>query len=394
MLKPEYLMSIADPVIELFSKVEIELTTDIARRIMRVSKETDVSKWQVTKGREFGHLTTETQKTFRKANAVCTRDVKELMTEASSTALQTDDAIYTAAGLNPVPVSESPAMQAIILQGTDDTMMLVNNFTKTTAIAASSSFTSILDTAYLQIITGQSDYVSAIRRAINELASQGITSLAYASGSHISIEAGIRRAVLTGINQSVAKLQLARAEELGCRLVETTSHAGARPSHAEWQGMVFCIKGHHPHYGDFYRETGYGSGEGLCGWNCYHSFYPFFEGLSTHSFQRDPSASAGRDNDEDYNLQQRQRYLERMIREAKRRCEVIDTARNGCNDPELREGLDRDFQNASVLLKQREERLSRFIQSTGRTRLRDRESIGGWNRSISGKAVWANRKAH
>ena len=122
---------------------------------------------------------------------------------------------------------------------------------------------------------------------------------------------------------------------MGCELVETSSHAGARPSHAEWQGKVFCIKGHHKRYGDFYRETGYGTGAGLCGWNCYHSFYPYFEGLSTPSFSHDPSKDAGRSNDEDYERQQKQRYYERKIREAKKECSTLDAAMKAAQSDEL-----------------------------------------------------------
>ena len=74
-------------------------------------------------------------------------------------------------------------------------------------------------------------------------------------------------------------MQEARADELVCDLVETTAHSGARPSHAEWQGQAFSRSGKSRKYPDFVQVTGYGTGEGLGGWNCSHSFYPFFEGL-------------------------------------------------------------------------------------------------------------------
>ena len=60
---------------------------------------------------------------------------------------------------------------------------------------------------------------------------------------------------------------------------------------------------------------------------------------------------------------------------------------------ELHDELYKEFQRASVKLKQREARLREFIDETGRTRLRDREWTGTWNRSTSSKAVFANRKA-
>lgn len=393
MLKPEYLMQAADPVVEIYSQVELDILADIARRIVKTGYFTDTAQWQLRKAKEFGYLQGNVQDILAKATGLSQKEVQKLMTAAGSKSLAFDDAIYKAAGMSPVAVSQSPALMAMLLQGVDTTMALIGNYTKTTAKVSTVAFNSILDRAYIQIISGAFDPTTAIKRAIRELATSGIEKIAYPSGAASSIETAVRRAVTTGVNQSVSKLQLLRAEEMGCELVETSSHAGARPSHAEWQGKVFCIKGHHKRYGDFYRETGYGTGEGLCGWNCYHSFYPYFEGLSTPSFSRDPSRDAGRTNGDDYELQQKQRYYERKIREAKKECSTLDAAMKAAQSDELHDELYKEFQRASVKLKQREARLREFIDETGRTRLRDREWTGAWNRSTSSKAAWANRKA-
>ena len=393
MLMPEYLMQAADPVAEIYSQVERDILEDIARRVVKAGYFTDTAQWQVRKAKEFGYLQGDVKDIIAKATSLSKKEVQKLMTTAGAKSLAYDDAIYKAAGLSPVAVSQSPALMAMLLQGVDTTMSLIGNYTKTTAKVSTVAFNSILDRAYIQIISGAFDPTTALKRAIKELATSGIEKIAYPSGATASIETAVRRAVTTGVNQSVAKLQLLRAEEMGCELVETSSHAGARPSHAEWQGKVFCIKGHHKRYGDFYRETGYGTGAGLCGWNCYHSFYPYFEGLSTPAFSRDPSKDDGRTNAEDYERQQKQRYYERKIREAKKECSTLDAAMKAAQSDKLHDELHKEFQRASVKLKQREARLREFIDETGRTRLRDREWTGTWNRSTSSKAVWANRKA-
>ena len=393
MLKPEYLMQAADPVVEIYSQVEQDILEDIARRVVKTGYFTDTAQWQMKKAKEFGYLQGDVNDILVKATGLSQKEIKKLMTAAGTKSLAFDDVIYKAAGMSPVAVSQSPALMAMLLQGVDTTMALIGNYTKTTAKVSTVAFNSILDRAYIQIISGACDPTTALKRAVKELETSGVVKIAYPSGSTASIETAVRRAVTTGVNQSVAKLQLLRAEEMGCELVETSSHAGARPSHAEWQGKVFCIKGHHKRYGDFYRETGYGTGAGLCGWNCYHSFYPYFEGLSTPSFSHDPSKDAGRSNDEDYERQQKQRYYERKIREAKKECSTLDAAMKAAQSDELHDELHKEFQMASVKLKQREARLREFIDETGRTRLRDREWTGTWNRSTSSKAVWANRKA-
>ena len=76
-------------------------------------------------------------------------------------------------------------------------------------------------------------------------------------------------------------LQLARMEEMGCEFVEVTAHEGARPTHAVWQGRVYhrggAVVQDGERYEDFEAATGYGTGPGLCGWNCRHNFYPFYK---------------------------------------------------------------------------------------------------------------------
>ena len=393
MLTPAYLMSAADDVVEIYSQVEQDIAADIARRIAKTGRITDTAKWQMQKAREFGYLQENVTKSLAAASGKSSKEIRRLMKEAGVKSLAVDDVIYKAAGLIPQAIEKSPALAALLLQGVDDTLALIGNYTKTTAKMSTLAFNNILDRAFIQILSGAFDPNTAIKRAIKEIASKGVEKIAYPSGAYSSIESAVRRAVTTGVNQATSKLQLARMADMDCELVETSSHAGARPEHAEWQGRVFCIKGSKAGYGDFYRETGYGSGEGLCGWNCYHSFYPYYEGLSTRTFSTDPSRDAGRSNDEDYELQQKQRYYERQVRSAKKECVTLNAAMEAAENDDLRQQLYDEFQKSSVKLKNREAALKHFISESGKTRQNEREWAAGFGHSVSSKAVWANRKS-
>lgn len=393
MLEPAYLVSAADGVVSIYSQVEQEITSDIARRIVKTGYITDTARWQIEKAQQFGYLSKDVEKLLAEATGLSRREIKRLMNEAGVRTLAFDDSIYKAAGLTPLSLEESPALTAMLLQGTDDTLALIGNYTKTTAKTANLALNNSLDRAYIKIISGAYDPNRAIKDAVKEIASTGMERVAYPTGSHTSLEAAVRRAVTTGVNQSTAKLQLARAKEMDCDLVETSSHAGARPSHALWQGRVFSLRGKRAGYPDFYAETGYGTGAGLCGWNCYHSFYPYFEGLSTRSFSTDPSSDAGRSNIVDYERSQKQRYYERQVRNAKKECVTINAAMEETTDPQLREELYEEFKRSSVKLKNREKALKTFLEETGRTRTNEREWTSGFGHSVSSKAVWANRKA-
>ena len=394
MLTPEYIAGIADSMIDLYAEVEDEIIADIARRIVKTGSITETAAWQIDKARQAGYLQGDVKRILASATGKSDAEIARLMRESAAEALAYDDRIYRLAGLTPGNLEDSPLLRALLLQGYDSTKKVLNNWTQTRALESEMAFRNLSDKAYMRTISGTMDGVTAIRKAVQELARQGVTEVAYPSGAHHNTDFAVRRAVCTGINQTCAKLQLARAEDMGCNLVETSSHAGARPTHAVWQGQVFCISGHHPKYKDFYSETGYGDGDGLCGWNCYHSFFPFFEGLSEQSFSRDPSADAGRDNDEDYELSQKQRYYERQIREAKRECITYQSAIDSAPDEATAAAIKEDYSAAAVKLKRREASLTQFIRETGRTRQPDRESTGIWSVGEANKARGAAQTHH
>ena len=192
MLEPAYLVSAADSVVEIYSQIEQDIAADIARRIVKTGYMTDTAKWQFKKAQEFGYLSKNVDKLLAEATGLSTREIRRLMKEAGIKSLAYDDAIYTAAGLTPSAVEKSPALQAMLLQGTDTTLALIGNYIKTTGKVANLAFNNILDRAYIQITSGAFDPNTAIKNAVKEIATSGIERVAYPSGSYTSLEAAVR----------------------------------------------------------------------------------------------------------------------------------------------------------------------------------------------------------
>ncbi len=135
------------------------------------------------------------------------------------------------------------------------------------------------------------------------------------------VDVAVRRHIRTQIAQDSARMTMDRLNALDVALVEVSSHEGARPTHQAWEGRVYSLKGdmtiEGTRYRDFYSATRYGSVDGLCGANCRHSFAPYIHG-APRSYEPNPSHPSGLPNDEVYKLTQKQRYLERKIRDDKR----------------------------------------------------------------------------
>lgn len=158
-------------------------------------------------------------------------------------------------------------------------------------------------------------------------------------------------------------LQLARMEEMDCEFVEVTAHEGARPTHAVWQGRVYHRGGAVVQYGERYEDfetaTGYGTGPGLCGWNCRHNFYPFYPGVSVRNYTDERLAELDAHNIPyggglytRYEISQMRRALERRVRKYKRRY-LAETAA----------GVDAG--QSAAKLKAARQQLSAFLAETG-----------------------------
>jgi hypothetical protein len=109
-------------------------------------------------------------------------------------------------------------------------------------------------------------------------------------------------------------------EEYGHDLVQTSAHFGARPEHEVWQGKAFSLSGRKvidgKAYPDFYQATGYGRIDGMQGVNCRHSWGPHYPGIS--QLPKVEGTRDGKTSKQYYKAAQKQRGLERQIRDKKR----------------------------------------------------------------------------
>lgn len=278
MLTPEYLAATPDALVELYGKIEQDILANMAERIAKYDYYIPAVQHQHQRLRAMGMLETEIEQQLAALTGKTQAELKKLMAQAVDEALTSDAKIYAAAGMGDVDPLAVAGVRKALQSGLRQTSGIFRNLTRTTANTAAKQFEDALDRAWLQVTSGAFDYNTAIRNAVKDLARTGVQSITYPSSHVDTIETAVRRAVVTGVNQTAAKSQLALMDELDIDLVEVTAHAGARPSHQEWQGQIYCRKGSHPKYKNFEEATGYGTGDGLCGWNCNHSFFPYVEG--------------------------------------------------------------------------------------------------------------------
>lgn len=379
MLTPEQLAQIADKatIRKLYDQLQEDIIADMARRISKMDFGSYTTMWELQKleaiNAERDYIVQRLAETTGKSKS----EIIAILNTGCSTALGSDDKVYRLAGYNPLPLAKSPALQALIWAGYKKTLGTFQNLTRTTANTATRQFEDALDRAYMQVTSGGMSYQQAVKGAVLDLAKNGLATVQYQTGHVDYMDVAVRRAVLTGVNQTALKIQDARADEFGCDLVEVSAHYGARPTHAEWQGRIYSRSGKSRKYKDFVETTGYGSGDGLGGWNCRHSFGPFFEGISKPTYTekdlREINSKTVEYNGQQmslYDASQKQRANERQIRALKREQAGL-------------EGAGQDASEVKAKLRDAQAKQRDFCSQTGLRRDYFRERGGKQNQQRS-----------
>lgn len=408
MLDPKYLEKFSDQLLGIIDVLVIAIIADMAKRIVKTGSITDSTKHQAEILQNAGLVYMDTITRVSQVSGYQKREVERMYQEAGIKNLKNESVYYRQAGKDVIELKQSDGMQRILQANVRKTCQELDNLTMTTAVKSQSAYIQACNRAQMKVSTGAFSYDKAIADAIKEAAVQG-TEVLYPTQHVDKLDVAVRRAVLTGVNQTAAELNLQYAKEAGCDYVETTAHSGARPSHAVWQGKVFCLSGMDSSYPNFYEVTGYGTGPGLCGWNCRHNFHAYFPGISTPGYTKEMLDDYSKKNVNyngrqytEYEAGQMQRSHERQIRETKRKLAGYNAAINEAKDDTLKNTLQGRFNEESVKLKKQEAALKDFCRETGRRyesarvqvhAVKDAKgNIVGFNRSVAQKAVWKNRK--
>ena len=390
MLTPSYLLHAPEAAEEIAEQLHIDILTRIIERVMiRFERGenyilTALDKWQIETLQQAGFLLEDIQAEIAKATEKMQNEIAEAMEDAGVRALAYDDAIYMQAGLDPVPLVQSPVMIAVMQRDYEATVGEWKNFTRTTAKATQQASIRVCDKAYNLALSGTISAAQAVREGLNDLVTDGVY-VEYPSGHRDTIETATARAVRTGIAQASAEIQIARLDEFDWDLVIVSSHLGARPDHFIWQGKVYSRTGNG--YPDFVASTGYGSVTGLCGANCRHSFSPWSEGMENpfESFDSE-------DNQKQYEIEQHQRTLERRIRDTKRQTMGWKTAVDKAPDEATRAEAEREYQRKASLLQRQNKAYNDYCEANGLKRRSERINIAKWDRKQAAAARSAAKK--
>ena len=398
MLTPEYLKRVAEGSEDIASSLHSYILKRIIEAIMiRLGRGekyilTSSDRWRIQILQDAGYLLQDITQEIARYTKLQREEVATAMEEAGVKAMAYDNAVYEAAGITTEALEHSPTLVRILQMDYEVTMGEWSNMTKTTAEAAQSLFISECDNAYHKVMSGAVSYTQAVREAVDTVAQNGVI-VRYPTGHRDTIETATARAVRTGISQASGDISMHRMKEQEWDIILVSAHIGARTgdgganpgNHLWWQGQFYSRTGQDKRFPPF-SLTGYGTGEGLGGWNCRHSFGP---GDGVNNPYKDIQTA---DNERMEKLEQRQRALERRIRKTKQAVMGLQTAVENCKDDALRFELQAELDRKSYLLRKQNKAYNEYCKANELRPLADRLKIARWGREQAAKARGAARR--
>ena len=357
MLKDKDYRLLENSISRIYSDIETSLVRRLCRWLRRNPGGTlDPEDWRMRKLSGVGVMHEDIRNVLIEETAGSMEYVVGAVTKAAEANRKSDIALYRAvvahegkdAGLV-LSVAASEIQKARIDAVIKNARKALN-LTNTLALEASQRcFVETVNTAYIRVMEGAYTLDDAVWYASKALARKGLTIATYNGpvATNISMDAAVRRNVVTSVAQATAEMSKGMAQDLGFDLVQTSAHIGARPEHQKWQGKVFSLSGKSDKYPALSAPqeeggTGYGTAQGLCGCNCRHHFFPYAEGFSPADYGIDISPA---ENEDIYNASQKQRLCERKIRSWKRTEKVAEDSGRSYDAKMAREYI-RKYQGA------------------------------------------------
>lgn len=330
MLTPEYLETIEfNKVVELYNKLNIEITADIIQRIAGMNDITSTAKDELkilvqTNGIDVFNKALEKTSLL---TAERKKQLKRLFEDMTQEDMQDYKKMYDYRNKT-FKLSES--QYKILNQGLKSTDKTLRNLTNTIAFQSQQMYVNAVDLAYMQVASGALDYATAIKNAVQNLADAGIT-LKDRAGRKVQLEVAVRRNVMTGIQQTANSVNRDIESYLGCDGYEVTAHLGARPTHAEAQGKQYALNeedskkyniGLWADVEDLWKE-----------YNCRHTYFGIILGVSEPKCTnkelkeyRNATVELNGEKIPYYEATQKQRQLENAIRKTKRAIQTLEKA--------------------------------------------------------------------
>lgn len=414
MLPPEYFYGKSDRMIELYEQLQAFILKDITRRLLSAGEMTATADRLIWKLKQMGESQAAIEQKLQKLTGLTRKELRSLLQDAVLTSWEDDRATLEQLGIE----LSNPLKNAAVIRVMDaewkKSLNELKKLTNTTIEQATHvDLINMLNEAKLRVAAGVQSYSTAVCDILDRYAGRGIY-VDYPTGARMTLEAAVRLNVVTSMNQTAAQVTNQYIVEAGAEYVLVSAHLGARvaqkgkpelASHADWQGNVYKIRGTTPEYPNLLERTGYdvdpntGQGTvknplGLHGYNCRHSHKPWDPRLRNPYVDENGNLKIdSEENRKRYELQQKQRAMERSIRATKRKLIEKKEQIKLVAETDVKEILQKDYDKLSYRMTQQNKAYNDFCKVNNLQPQYDRIKVADFGREQT-KRSNAGAKKH
>ena len=413
MLPPDYFTNKEDRLLELYRQLENFILKDITRRLLSAGEMTATADRLIWKLKQMGESQTKIEAKLREMTGLAKKELRALLQDAVIASWKDDDTILKRIlGYLPRNPLKNPAVIRVMDAEYKKSLGELTNLTRTTMKQAGNDLIRMFDEADIRVAAGVQSYSAAVCDILDRYAGRGIY-VDYPSGTRRTLEAAVRCCVVTSMNQTAAQVTNQYIVEGGCEYVLVSAHLGARVAqkgqpqeadHSAWQGRVYKIRGTTPEYPNLLDRTGYdvdqntGQGTvknllGLHGYNCRHSHKPWDPRLrNPYTDENGNLKIDSEENKKRYELQQKQRAMERSLRAWKRKLiEKQEQINNPREDMDV-EKLKQDYDRMAYQLTQKNKAYNDFCKQNDLQPQYDRIKVADFGREQTKQANQGARR--
>ena len=384
MLTPEQIAALRDAAGRIADPINNFLIEDIARRVSEAGQLTSTAEYQVWKAQNLGLSQQEIKKRLSDLLKLSDKEIEKLMTQAAEVGYDFDLSNLPTA--DAIPFSENASIQQMVSAAVKLAQDDFTNLTQTLGMVdpfgnpqpLQDAYRKSCDFALEQVLTGATDYNTAIRRATKNIADQGVRVIDYESGIHTSLEAAVRRNIMGGLGLMQEQISRQNHDEMGANGWEISAHAASAPDHEPIQGKQYSDADFHALNNSLKRRIGT--------LNCGHAAFPIILGVSSPQYTERELKQYQSDNRNGvdyegqhytlYEATQKQRQIERGIRKQKQRI-LVDEA-TGDQDKRMTD---------QIRLRRLNEEYRRFSKAADLRTQPERAQVAGFGREQANRAI-------
>lgn len=404
MLRPDYFYGKTDKLVEMYQDLENWIISDIATRLIKSGELSGTADRELWKLQQMGLHNTEIVKRISEMSGKSRNEVRRLLRDSVMTSFSDDKEVLTQISASDI-ISPLKNNMAILAMNAEliKTSGELDNLTKTTINQTQKDLLNMLNEVDYRVASGMQSYSSAVCEILDRYAESGVM-VEYPTGTKRSLEAAVRCCIVTSMNQTAAQVTNIYIAQYKIEYVLVSAHPGARydkknptgiSSHDHWQGKAYKIIGSEPGFPNLLESTGYtidletGKGTvvnllGLHGYNCRHSHGPWRKDMVNKYLDKNGNVNINADESQKlYDLQQKQRFLEREIRKTKREIMTKKQELNMIAETDVKEILQPQYDKLAYKLRMQNKRLQEFCKNNDLQLQGDRTKVSGFNKKQS-----------